>query len=157
MRDATKPAQFYEKLAANLNSAGFDTALEKLAPVDSADEAWQLSFSMRPRLHTTEGRYVQISFTMEHWTDSGYYAFVENPKLSIMYGTELGDMRPDKYLKELSSETEEKVSDLIETRFHMLTDSCSETTPGPVSKIIATAVRDMGFAPGQLNFSQHYI
>lgn len=47
MGDATKPAQFYEKLAANLNSAGFDTALEKLVPVDSADEGWQLSFSMR--------------------------------------------------------------------------------------------------------------
>ena len=65
-------------------------------------------------------------------------------------------MRPDKYLKELSNATEEKVSDQIETRFHMLTDGCSETTSGPVSKIIAAAVRDMGFAPGQLNFSQRY-
>lgn len=157
MLDATKPAQFYEKLAANLNSAGFDTTLEKLTPVDSIDEGWRLSFSMQPRLHTTEGRYVQISFTLEHWTDSGYFAFVDNPKLSIVYGTELGDMRPDKYLKELSNATEEKVSDQIETRFHMLTDGCSETTPGPVSKIIAAAVRDMGFAPGQLNFSQQYI
>lgn len=157
MLDATKPAQFYERLAANLNSAGFDTTLEKLTPVDSTEEEWRLSFNMQPRLHATEGRCVQISFTVEHWTDSGYFAFVDNPKLSIVYGTELGDMRPDKYLKELSSATEKKVSDHIETHFHMLTDSCSETTPGPVSKIIATAVRDMGFAPGQLNFSQQYI
>ncbi len=36
--DVTKPAQFYEKLAANLNSAGFDTTLEKLTPVDSTEE-----------------------------------------------------------------------------------------------------------------------
>ena len=53
MLDATKPAQFYERITVNLNSAGFDTALEKLASVDSADEAWQLFFSMRPRLPTT--------------------------------------------------------------------------------------------------------
>lgn len=116
----------------------------------SVYEAGSRKVSNLPVVH------VQISFTLEHWTDSGYYAFIENPKLSIMYGTELGDMRPDEYRKELSSETEEKVSDLIETRFHMLTDSCNEITPGPVSKIIAAAVRDMGFGPGQLNFSQRY-